>query len=181
MAVELSAEQKKEIARLQWRTAEVLPQVRLTKQANLHLTLKFIGDTTDNKIETIIGAMEQSAAAVIPFSLKFHGSGVFPSSEKARIIWIGVSSGADQLSSISSKLDTEMQNIGIMPENRKYKPHLTIGRLRKPEPVEKVCRLMEKEHNFTTVESTIDSMVLVKSDLMPGGPEYTSLKRVQFN
>ena len=93
IAIDPSAEQREGLQSLQQRLAGSLDGVKWARPEGLHLTLKFLGEQEEDLIHEIIAAMEKAAALTTPFNLQFGQAGVFPSPQRARIIWTGVRSG----------------------------------------------------------------------------------------
>jgi RNA 2',3'-cyclic 3'-phosphodiesterase len=105
--------------------------VRWTRRANLHLTLRFLGDAARaDQLERLNRGLEQIAAATEPFVLEVRGTGVFPNPGRPRVVWIGLESNA--LTDLAGRIEAVTVASGFPPERRNFSPHLTIGRVRDP-------------------------------------------------
>ncbi|MCL6634338.1 MAG: RNA 2',3'-cyclic phosphodiesterase [Peptococcaceae bacterium] len=150
---------------------------RWVEQGNLHLTLKFLGNVPEEQVPAIIAALERSAAGVPPFRLDLGGVGVFPSMERPRVFWVGVSGETAALSRLHRQVQEEMKQLGFEPENRRFTPHLTLARLRSPlgfaAVLERADMLARQQGRFGSVK--VASMELMLSELSPGGARYSVL------
>lgn len=180
IAVELSEQQKQELAKLQNKVSQYLDGVRWAKHDAMHLTLKFLGDTEESRIEQIREAMELVAKQQEPFLLSFGGSGVFPNSKKARVLWVGVEEGEKEIKLLAEELEKSLSDYGFQKEKRAFYPHLTTGRLRNPPPQAKIQRYLDNESSFISSPVEVKEAVLFQSKLLPHGPEYSILHRKSF-
>jgi len=115
IALELSKNQKKEVGGFQETAKKHLSNVRWVKPDNIHLTLKFLGETSEERVEAIKGAIDNASAGFKPFLTRFAGSGVFPSEQKARVLWIGINEGKDRVCDLAEKVEEENAVVDIDP------------------------------------------------------------------
>ena len=94
------------------------------------MTLKFLGDVGEEKLDEVRAALENACADHTPFDTRTAGLGAFPSARRARILWAGVGEGSDQLRSLAAHVDGALSRSGFERETRSYEPHLTLGRVR---------------------------------------------------
>ena len=104
--------------------------VRWPDPANLHLTLKFLGEVPDGDVPGVCEAARRAATRSAPFSFALRGLGCFPPKGPARIVWAGVEPQGDGLLECQKAVEDEMAELGFRREGRAYSPHLTIGRVR---------------------------------------------------
>ena len=102
--------------------------VRWVRLDALHVTLRFLGPTPDEKVEAIGAAVRTVAAATAPFDVRLAGAGAFPSPERPRALWLGVDAGAVELSDLAARLDTELVAAGWPHDERPFRAHLTLAR-----------------------------------------------------
>ncbi|MFX0064420.1 MAG: RNA 2',3'-cyclic phosphodiesterase [Candidatus Hermodarchaeota archaeon] len=162
-AIELAAEEIKQ-----------LKSVRLVNSSQLHFTLKFLGDTPEDKVSVINSAL--SAIQWIRFDLTLQGLGVFPKPSFPRVVWVGVSSGQQLIKDLAQKVDKALLKEGFPKEKRPFSPHLTIGRFKSKNFSNKL--LLQILNNFQDVEFgqlSIQEINLKKSTLTPKGPIYETL------
>ena len=159
--------------------------IRWVTPESLHITLKFLGNTEYAYINDIKDSIKTVAGANIRFSVMLNQVGMFASRGKPRVIWIGLKDQAKQLRKLHHELDETLAKLGFKPENRDFKPHLTIGRVR-----DSLSNHGQHEiTNLVRVNKTIieneqwdcDTIALMKSDLKPQGPVYTPLFRANLS
>jgi RNA 2',3'-cyclic 3'-phosphodiesterase len=105
-------------------------RVRWIKPENVHLTLKFLGDVREEALGNLCAPLGEICARHAPFDVGLVGLGAFPSARRARILWVGVGAGSDQLRALAADLDAAFASLGFEREKRSYAPHMTLGRVR---------------------------------------------------
>jgi 2'-5' RNA ligase len=116
-------------------------EVRLTPTANVHLTLKFLGEVPEDDLGQVAEALEPLREEHEPFEAGISGFGAFPSPKKARVLWAGVGEGSDRLRALAEDVEKSLEPLGFEREGRIYVPHLTLGRARgRPVALETVER-----------------------------------------
>jgi len=188
IAIELSHEARTELARLQSWLKEASPPktVRWTDPRNVHLTLHFLGDLEEDRLEDVGRTVRDAAAAHTPLSLNLSNLGCFPNTRRARIVWVGLTGDIDHLVSLQSDLGDRLnKGVGFEPESRTYSPHLTIGRVKKgltQSQLRALGRILESQiprvGHLASVR--VDYIHFIRSDLKPDGPIYTSLAKAQL-
>ena len=148
---------------------------------NLHLTLQFLGEQPDERLNEAGAALEEAAGGTAPFALTLHGLGAFPGLERPRILWVGVAQGALEARALQSRVAGALGARGFPPESRPWHAHLTIGRVfderrwrRETSPGlrEAVTRLGSAAFG----EVPVASVALMRSDLHPSGARYSQLR-----
>ncbi|HEX8367577.1 MAG TPA: RNA 2',3'-cyclic phosphodiesterase [Pyrinomonadaceae bacterium] len=149
------------------------------KHEKLHLTLKFLGDTSDEQLEKLTRAAEKTAREISSFKLRIADTGVFPNQRKARVLWLGVKDEKGILRKLSEALENECERQGFTREKRDFKAHLTIARLREPEKSKNLveAHLQEK---FEAVEFEVSEIVIYQSELSPQGSRYAVVSKHAF-
>ncbi|MDH4222942.1 MAG: RNA 2',3'-cyclic phosphodiesterase [candidate division Zixibacteria bacterium] len=179
IAVELTDELKREIEKLQEPLRRVGADVAWVKPGNVHATLKFLGEVSDDSMKIVFEGTRKALEGVKGFKLSLKDLGCFPNLKRPRVIWIGVEKGKMELGLIQRKIEQEMENLSFPKENREFSPHLTIGRVKSPKNVEKLTELV-KSIDFQPEEIVIKEVVLMKSQLHPGGSIYTPLFKINL-
>ena len=179
IAVELPENIKKKIEEVQNPLKKTDTYVSWVKPENVHLTLKFLGEVEENKIEDVFYGTEKALKGAKSLSLSLKNLGCFPNLKRPRVVWVGVEKGKEELSFLQKNIQEELSKLGYPKEDRAFSPHLTIGRVKSPKNIEKLVKLIEKT-DFQTEEVKIDEVVVMKSQLHPQGAIYTPLKKVKL-
>lgn len=181
VAIDPSAEQREQLCLLQQRLSGSLDGVKWIPPAGLHLTLKFLGEQEQDLLPVIIEAMKEAVPAVNPFALQFGRIGVFPSPQRARIIWTGVTTGAGEIGKMAGSLEAALAGKGFSAERRPFKAHLTLGRVRRPLPEKPLQHVLRAGASFATERAAVQSICLYQSRLSSRGAQYTALKEIFFS
>lgn len=178
VAVDLSEEQKKLLTSLQKEVRTDLDNVKWVKPVNLHITMKFFGEVkkTVDELEIIL---KQSVSSFNCFELSLKGLGFFPNHRRPRIIWTGIEFGNTNLKEIFGRLDTSFEKV-ITTEKKTFTPHVTLGRIRKPEKNISYEKILNKYQDFEAPSCRVSCINLYRSDLSPQGAIYTSLRKIYF-
>jgi 2'-5' RNA ligase len=153
--------------------------VKLVEPKNIHLTLKFLGDTDENQIDAIEQVIKESVKGASPFPVTLKGTGVFPNEKYLKVIWIGITNG-DIMKKIADNIDKKLETLGFKKENRGFSPHLTIGRVKTAKNKEQLLTVIKNHNENEFLHQEIHSVTLKKSDLTPTGPIYTTLREIQL-
>ena len=139
---------------------------------NIHLTLKFFGNVGVKRIEKISEAAERAVKQFSTFQISVGETGVFPRPSRPQVLWIGVADPSGQLNALQEKFENECAAEGFPKEDRAYKPHLTIARLRKPEGARHLADA-HLQMRFEPIEVKVKEIVLFRSELSPKGSKYS--------
>jgi len=181
IAVSLPGELKAEIGEISSSLSVQIPGVIWVPTENLHLTLKFLGDVEETIIPNIQDILNRITPRYLPIICKFTGLGVFPSPRRPKVIWLGVTEGSDQLSSLAEELSGEITQLGFKSEKRGYTPHLTLGRIKAGVGTAELRKLLRagEENPVQCGNSTrllkINMLLLQKSILTSKGAIYQTL------
>jgi 2'-5' RNA ligase len=151
--------------------------IRWVPCQNMHLTLKFLGDTAVTHLDFLKQMLVREAELHSQFEMQLGGVGCFPNQRSPRVLWVGIHAPSD-LTSLQRGIESGASRLGYKPESRPFSPHLTIGRVRENASlveIQKIRSVLEtvQPGNITIVKA--DSVHLFKSDLQPGGSVYTKL------
>lgn len=151
--------------------------IRWVKAANLHLTLRFLGDIPQESVTGLARSLKENVSNFGSFELVLSGMGGFPNLNRPRVIWIGTGEGTDRLTALADKVEKGCVESGFGKGDKKFSSHLTVGRVKFPKGLE---RLFEKigRTDFQSSKFTVGEVFIVKSDLSPAGPKYTKLESV---
>ena len=151
--------------------------VRWAPVENMHLTLKFIGDVSPANVELLSQMLAMEATGSAPFRMQIGGLGSFPTSRRARVIWVGIHAPA-ALASLQRGIQSAAARLGYESETRPFSPHLTIGRVRqqvRASDQQRVRAALERTQVGDLGAAEVTAVHLFKSDLKSSGAEYTRL------
>lgn len=143
-------------------------EVRWIPPPNVHLTLKFLGDVTDEQRDRIDAALGEVSGRHDPFEIVPSNLGAFPSSRKARILWAGVGEGSERLRALADDVCGSLEPLGFAREGRPYMPHVTLGRARGRPVTLRPAQITARIPRFSA-----DRMELVRSVLGEAGAAYS--------
>jgi len=181
-AVELTDEVRERVAERVRRLRAEFPDVRASweKPEKLHVTLKFIGDVEHARADALSGAAERAAACIEPFELTIEETGTFPPHGQPRVLWLGINDASGSLAFMHRALETECAAAGFPREPRAFKPHLTLARVRSPHGARDLAAA-HRETPFEPQRFKVSELVVMRSELGPGGSRYTPLSRHALN
>jgi RNA 2',3'-cyclic 3'-phosphodiesterase len=181
LALDPPEEILREIGRVQDKLRKLIHgDVRWVRPEAIHLTLKFFGDIRECDIANISAVAGKAAAEVGPLDLTIGGAGVFPDPHRPRIIWLGMSGDVARLTTFQQGMERALREIGFPGEERPFRPHLTLGRIRTPKGLTGLAEALKKGETVTAGRFTASGLCLFKSDLTPRGAVYSRLAGYSF-
>lgn len=170
------AAQVQELRELSAKVADKRP--RWVRPENLHLTLKFIGEVSPTKLESIRHALS-AIRLEAPVEITFRGLGFFPNEQHPRVLWAGLDASAN-LPSLAGDIDGALETQGVARERRAFAPHLTLARIEPPGLHEKLSAAIQKNSARDFGSFQARDFHLIESRLKPSGAEYTTLASYPF-
>ena len=147
------------------------------KPENIHLTVVFLGNIETEEIEAVGETVKGVCMGYRPFQISLKPMGCFPNSRNPRVLWLGLDGDLERMSRFRDGLQHGLKSFGIKEEERPFRPHLTLGRFRKPARMEaQLNHLMSCYRDLTSPVCSLHELILFKSDLKPGGAVYTKTK-----
>jgi 2'-5' RNA ligase len=181
LAIEIPKEILDQFERVQYRLGRSMTGViRWAKPGSIHLTLKFFGNITERDIRNITDALRAKAPALGPVPVSIGTLGVFPNLSRPRVLWVGMTEGVKELSALQAQVETALEAQGFTREERPFRPHLTIGRMKAERRIEGLDKAIEDHKGFAAGKFTATEMILFRSDLKPTGPVYTPLAKFKL-
>jgi 2'-5' RNA ligase len=174
IAIELPDAVRAQVARLQEKLKEADADVKWVEPQLVHLTLKFLGEVDQDKLETLYGGVSEAIGEQSRFPMSLAGIGAFPSMRRVQVVWIGVFSGAEEATGLAERIEASLEKRGFESEKKKFAPHITIGRVRSFRNATRLVKLIE-EIPFSSDEFSGAAVTVVKSELTPQGPVYSPL------
>jgi 2'-5' RNA ligase len=181
VAVELDDAARAAVVHAQRRIDRALGErsaIKWVDAGQIHLTLAFIGQVEDPRVEPVIEAMGPPLS-MIPFELVFGGLGTFPSRGIPRVLWLGVVRGQQELAYVQRAVADRLRRLDIALEDRPFHPHLTLGRWRSPEhSAAASVRVARWEGETTSV--MVEAVTLFQSRLSSFGATHIPLCRARL-
>jgi 2'-5' RNA ligase len=156
----------------------IAPQVKWVRAENLHVTLKFLGETEPAKL----GALQNVLSVVRstePVNLEFRGLGFFPNEKRPRVFWAGMEASAN-LKTLASDIDQAVHRLGFPLEDRPFTPHLTLARFQPPGIPPKLLHTIQEKSAQAFGSLLAREIHLIESKLKPAGAEYTTVQTFRF-
>ena len=165
-------------------------KIKLVEKENIHLTLKFLGDVDENKIKDIIEILnsisnnknnKNNNKNNKKFEINLCGIGAFPDENYIKILWVGVSSGSEEISSLQQQIDEQLKILNFKKE-KKFHPHFTIARVKFLNSRNKgeLQRVLKENSDTDFGEFEVCGFQLMKSELTSSGPIYSVIKFFEF-
>jgi len=174
IAVPVAAETRHVLEKINTDLHHLSKKVKFVEPHNAHLTLKFLGDTPEDRFEMITRLIQQVTSDISSFDFTCQGTGAFPNSRQARVFWLGCEESSGVLHRLSQQLDKVLVGLGFATENRPFRFHLTIARVRQPLTDAEIASFME--YDYPAVHNRVDRVIWFESTLLPGGPHYRPIK-----
>jgi 2'-5' RNA ligase len=184
IAFDLPAAAKDALAALQaaWQRASGAAQaVKWVAVPSIHLTLKFLGSTPPAQVDLIRLALGEAMAGTRPLTVRLAAPGVFPSPQRARVLWVGLAGELDALVAAQQRVERALGPLGFPPEERRFTPHLTLGRVRENASPDERRALGAAAARLRVPDApliALDVVHVMRSELRPSGARYTSLAQI---
>lgn len=158
-----------------------IPGVKWADPGQVHVTLHFFGDVPAPEIGRIDQAMRNILPRFGPMNVRLNGVGVFPDLKRPHVIWIGVEEGTGAFLELQKTVQNEILSLGFVIEERPFKPHATIGRVKRSHgPAPDFGNRFRIDFAFPTEVKVLDHFILYQSRLLPEGARYEALKTFQL-
>ena len=154
--------------------------IRWVRPQGIHLTLKFFGTISESDVANISRVVENTTSTIAPFTLGIKRVGAFPDVKRPRVLWLGLDGDIDVLIQLQKEMDKGFQECGFQKEDRTFRPHLTLARVKEPKGVIGLAKIVEKSEDYKAGSFTVSSLTLFKSELTPKGAIYTKLALFAF-
>src|SRR5689334_9753681 len=156
----------------------ITKEPRWVRAENLHVTLKFLGEVAEGKIDAIRGALGKIRSDK-PVALEFRGLGFFPNERHPRVFWAGMEASPN-LKTLAADIESAMEKLGVPREKREFSPHLTLARFERARLPEALRKLIAdyQQREFGSLRT--NEFRLIQSKLKPAGAEYTTVATFQF-
>jgi RNA 2',3'-cyclic 3'-phosphodiesterase len=153
--------------------------IKWVERNNYHITLKFLGQTPSYFISSIDMAIRESIRNLHPFDIQLSGCGFF-GTPSPKVLWLGLKKTRG-LEVLQDRLNYGLYQLGFNIEQRPFKPHLTIGRIKFLNSIPEFKQIIRKYTDKCEQSFLVNKIELFESKLLPAGPQYTALKQYQLN
>ncbi len=178
IAIELPEAIHAALAREQARFRVVCPDARWTRPEGIHLTLKFLGQISEEQVAQVKKALGQ-LERFEKFTVRAKGLGFFPDSKRPRVFWAGLDA-PPELARLAAQVENAMAPLGFPPENRAFSPHLTLARFKVPRPQPRLQTLLAEQGDPLLGTFEVSEFFLWESKLSPRGAEYRKVARFEL-
>ena len=167
------------IAEIQIKLKATQADVKWESQDKFHITLVFLGNVEQSKLDSLSTALAKSIQQFPSFTMRYESLGAFPNIHNPRVVWIGTKSDQSVLD-LQAMVGRVCTEFGFPKEDRAFHPHITLGRVKE---TRNFVRLTEaiKTITFEPIETFCSEVLLMKSELRPGGSIYTILKSLPLH
>ncbi|HWO00730.1 MAG TPA: RNA 2',3'-cyclic phosphodiesterase [Blastocatellia bacterium] len=179
ICIEIPASIKDRVAELQQGLRQHDAKISWVKPSNVHLTLRFLGDVATSHIPAVGAAVTRAARLSQAFEIEVGTAGCFPSAKRPRVFWVGLTAVPNALSKLHVLVEKELAREGFAPDDRKFSPHLTIGRVRSPQNATRVAEdLIATGFEPESFQAT--EVIVMRSELNPRGSIYSPLYKLSL-
>jgi len=178
IAIEISPDVRAALAALLKEFRAIAPQVKWVRPENMHITLKFLGETDSSKLSAMQGALSAIRSSQ-PVTLHFRGLGFFPNEKRAKVFWAGMDTSPN-LPTLAAEIDQATHKLGFPLEERPFAPHLTLARFQPPGLPPKLAAAAQESASRDFGSLVAREFHLIESKLKPAGAEYTTLQSFPF-
>jgi RNA 2',3'-cyclic 3'-phosphodiesterase len=185
VAIELPDDLKNLLQALRTNFGEEAEMLKWTGQAQLHVTLRFLGDVERSRLHLVVDAASRAASQTKQFSLHLGDLGAFPNERSPRVLWVGLleDEGKSRLSRLFNALEEELVQRGFPPEPRPFSPHLTMARARvrlSSAERSRIGRALMELRRSTNLRASIDvrHITVMESSLSAAGAGYSPVAKL---
>lgn len=155
------------------------PTLKVVDPGQIHITLKFLGETLESRVPALVEAMNGAAQGIEPFMVSLKGVGAFPSKNRMRVIWVGMNDTLP-MGTIATRLDESLAEQGFERERRPFAPHLTVARAKVESSNPTVRQIIDNSNQNDFGSVFVDRIRLKKSVLTRCGPQYSTVEEVML-
>jgi RNA 2',3'-cyclic 3'-phosphodiesterase len=149
-------------------------RIKWVEQDNFHITLKFLGETEEFYLNSLIQLLQQVSYRYPPFNIQLKRAGIFGNQHNPRVIWIGINQN-EILVNLKTTIDKELFELGFDPDS-KFSPHLTLGRIKQIRNYNNLKEIIQNNNETDFGEFPINGFILFESILKSNGPEYKMIE-----
>jgi 2'-5' RNA ligase len=176
IAVDLGHDIRARCVAMQETLARNGTEVKWVEPDNLHVTLLFLGEVSEREVAQVCQAVSDCCAKLKPFPVSVETVGCFPNPRRPRVVYAGICTGAAELVALHDALEMPLLDLGCYRrEERKYTPHITLGRVKGERSSDGLAAALLKQVNWQAGEIEVHEVLVLSSQLRPQGPVYAVL------
>lgn len=165
---------------LQKTLGQAAAEVKWVEPENLHVTMLFLGEVDDRQVGRVCQIVGEGAQQESPFLMEVEKTGCFPNPRRPRVLWAGIGAGVQPLCRLHDGLEIPLQSLGYRREERRFTPHITLGRVRTDLQTGKLAAALAAQAGWKGGETTVQELLVMSSELTSAGPVYTVLSRAKL-
>ncbi len=146
-------------------------KIKWVEPQNIHITLKFFGETSDEKIDDICEVFDVIAQRHPAFTLQMQNVGIFGSSYNPRVVWFGMKESSE-IEKLANDVLKSVEEVGFPRDRQNFRPHLTVGRIKVIQDKRYFQQVINKFKNTFLQTIPVNSFLLIESKLRPQGSVY---------
>ena len=155
-------------------------RINWVRPLNIHLTLKFIGDTPNEDIPKIIETVEEMLKNHKSFTMDFNRTGIFGSRYAPRVLWMGMNETPQELYNLEEDTLTAFDKLGYLRDRQNFVPHITLGRIKELCEKQYFQKIVSSIEQKSYIKQEVNEIILFQSILRPEGATYKELKKFQL-
>jgi 2'-5' RNA ligase len=181
IAADLHPTVRGRVAGLQEELQEEGADVKWVEEENLHVSLLFLGEVDERDVYNVCRAVAEVCARHDAFAMRVEGVGCFPNPRRPRVVYAGISDGAEELIALHADLEMPLLELGCYRrEERQYTPHLTLGRVRGERTAGDLGPMLLRQRDWHAGDQAVREIHIFSSELTPKGPVYAVLSRARL-
>lgn len=178
VAIDISDEARNTLASIQSELKDSKADVKWVEPKNIHLTLKFLGEISEETFLNVKNVLDEISSQNRPFQIEIVGLGAFPDLKRPRVIWAGIENGKTYIRELAKKIDSALLKYGFKEEQRGFVAHITLGRFRSLKNIDRLRSILSPIiDNWKVLIVPVSEICLYKSTLTSTGPLYSCLHK----
>ncbi len=176
IAIEMPETVRESLGALRERFRRSGARASWVQTANMHLTLRFLGDVARDDLSTLSAGLREACCGCAPLRLGVRGAGAFPSLRRPSVVWAGLKTLSGDLGAVQRCAEAAARAIGLPPETKPFHPHVTLARIRDTRQLGTLPDDLDAARDFDGGDFTAAHVSLFSSELKPGGAVYRCLQ-----
>ena len=153
-------------------------RMKKVEPENIHLTLKFLGEVEEGRVERVAAALDP-LKKFSGFKVSLRGVGVFPKPEYVKVVWVGVGEGSEKVLKLHAGVEAALEPLKFKRE-KKFHPHFTLARVKGVEDKAGLQEYLDSHTETDFGSFTAEKIILMKSELTPQGPTYSPVREIKL-